>query len=157
MFGSINICTTFALAKEKQTMRKQLSWQSITLPRLGSRVRVPSSAQLLEKSGCSNGGIGRHEGLKILWPLRLCGFKSRFEYTSLSKHILRKQLSWQSITLPRLGSRVRVPFSARFQKASLFLGIAGLFIFLPFAFATRECVSFKYRAHTDICKIGIEC
>ena len=33
---------------------------------------------------------GRHEGLKILWPLRLCGFKSRFEYTSLSKHILRK-------------------------------------------------------------------
>ena len=30
--------------------------------------------------GCSNGGIGRHEGLKIPWPLRLCGFKSRFEY-----------------------------------------------------------------------------
>ena len=28
----------------------------------------------------SNGGIGRHEGLKIPWPLRLCGFKSRFEY-----------------------------------------------------------------------------
>ena len=23
---------------------------------------------------------GRHEGLKILWPLRLCGFKSRLEY-----------------------------------------------------------------------------
>ena len=23
---------------------------------------------------------GRHEGLKILWPLRLCGFKSCFEY-----------------------------------------------------------------------------
>ena len=23
---------------------------------------------------------GRHEGLKILWPLRLCGFKSRSEY-----------------------------------------------------------------------------
>ena len=23
---------------------------------------------------------GRHEGLKILWPLRLCGFESRFEY-----------------------------------------------------------------------------
>ena len=29
-----------------------------------------------------NGGIGRHEGLKIPWPLRLCGFKSRFEYKS---------------------------------------------------------------------------
>ena len=24
---------------------------------------------------------GRHEGLKILWPLRLCGFKSRSEYS----------------------------------------------------------------------------
>ena len=31
-------------------------------------------------SASSNGGIGRHEGLKIPWPLRLCGFKSRFEY-----------------------------------------------------------------------------
>ena len=26
---------------------------------------------------CPDGGIGRHEGLKILWPLRLYGFKSR--------------------------------------------------------------------------------
>ena len=26
------------------------------------------------------GGIGRHAGLKILWPLRLCGFKSRSGY-----------------------------------------------------------------------------
>ena len=26
MFGSINICTTFALAKEKQTMLYQLSY-----------------------------------------------------------------------------------------------------------------------------------
>ena len=24
--------------------------------------------------------VARREGLKILWPLRLCGFKSRFEY-----------------------------------------------------------------------------
>ena len=27
-----------------------------------------------------NGGIGRHEGLKIPWPLRPCGFKSHFRY-----------------------------------------------------------------------------
>ena len=25
--------------------------------------------------------VARREGLKILWPLRLCGFKSRFEYS----------------------------------------------------------------------------
>ena len=53
-----------------------------------AKVRVASSSLVfrsLSRRGCSNGGIGRHEGLKIPWPLRLCGFKSRFEYTSLSK------------------------------------------------------------------------
>ena len=49
-----------------------------------AKVRVAGSSPVfrssLKRKGCSNGGIGRHEGLKILWPLRLCGFKSRFEY-----------------------------------------------------------------------------
>ena len=31
---------------------------------------------------------GRHEGLKILWPLRLCGFESRFEYQKVLLIIL---------------------------------------------------------------------
>ena len=35
---------------------------------------IPVSARRLEWWN------GRHEGLKILWPLRLCGFESRFEY-----------------------------------------------------------------------------
>ena len=49
-----------------------------------AKVRVASSSLVFRSSlkGCSNGGIGRHEGLKIPWPLRLCGFKSRFEYKS---------------------------------------------------------------------------
>ena len=49
-----------------------------------AKVRVASSSLVFRSSlkGCSNGGIGRHEGLKIPWPLRLCGFKSRFEYDS---------------------------------------------------------------------------
>ena len=49
---------------------------------VGRAVRVASSSLVFRSSlkGCSNGGIGRHEGLKIPWPLRLCGFKSRFEY-----------------------------------------------------------------------------
>ena len=50
-----------------------------------AKVRVAGSSPVfrssLKRKGCSNGGIGRHEGLKILWPLRLCGFKSRFEYS----------------------------------------------------------------------------
>ena len=47
-----------------------------------AKVRVASSSLVFRSSlkGCSNGGIGRHEGLKIPWPLWLCGFKSRFEY-----------------------------------------------------------------------------
>ena len=32
------------------------------------------------RASCSDGGIGRHEGLKIPWPLRLGGFKSHSEY-----------------------------------------------------------------------------
>ena len=53
-----------------------------------AKVRVAGSNPVFRSTlsveiGCSNGGIGRHEGLKILWPLRLCGFKSRFEYKSL--------------------------------------------------------------------------
>ena len=45
-----------------------------------AKVGVASSSLVFRSEGCSNGGIGRHEGLKIPWPLRLCGFKSRFEY-----------------------------------------------------------------------------
>ena len=43
-----------------------------------AKVGVASSSLVFRSNGCSNGGIGRHEGLKIPWPLRLCGFKSRF-------------------------------------------------------------------------------
>ena len=43
---------------------EQLMSQVISL---GSRVRVSFSA--LSLKGCSNGGIGRHEGLKIPWPV----------------------------------------------------------------------------------------
>ena len=48
-----------------------------------AKVRVASSSLVFRSSlkGCSNGGIGRHEGLKIPWLLQLCGFKSRFEYS----------------------------------------------------------------------------
>ena len=48
-----------------------------------AKVRVASSSLVFRSfslKGCSNGGIGRHEGLKIPWLLQLCGFKSRFEY-----------------------------------------------------------------------------
>ena len=52
-----------------------------------AKVGVASSSLVFRSfpRGCSNGGIGRHEGLKIPWPLRLCGFKSRFEYLEKSQ------------------------------------------------------------------------
>ena len=43
-------------------------------PRISGPEHKPVSARKLEWWN------GRHEGLKILWPLRLCGFESRFEY-----------------------------------------------------------------------------
>ena len=48
-----------------------------------AKVGVASSS-LVFRSRSLEWWNGRHEGLKILWPLRLCGFKSRFEYTCLS-------------------------------------------------------------------------
>ena len=59
-----------------------------------AKVRVASSSLVFRSSlkGCSNGGIGRHEGLKIPWPLRLCGFKSRFEYKINRNHLDDKWL-----------------------------------------------------------------
>ena len=55
-----------------------------------AKVRVASSSLVFRSSlkGCSNGGIGRHEGLKIPWLLQLCGFKSRFEYERPVSNIL---------------------------------------------------------------------
>ena len=41
---------------------------------------------LFETAFCLGGGIGRHAGLKIPWPLWPCGFKSRPGY----HHIMRK-------------------------------------------------------------------
>jgi hypothetical protein len=32
---------------------------------------------------CSDGGTGRHAGLKILFPLKECGFDSRSEYLAI--------------------------------------------------------------------------
>ena len=46
---------------------------------------ILSGASLPTKTSCSDGGIGRHEGLKIPWPLRLCGFKSHSEYRKKRK------------------------------------------------------------------------
>ena len=54
------------------------------LAKVGVAGSSPVFRSSLEANGCSNGGIGRHEGLKILWLLQLCGFKSRFEYESKS-------------------------------------------------------------------------
>lgn len=45
-----------------------------------AKVGVAGPSPVFRSRRCRNGGIGRHEGLKIPWPLRLCGFKSRFEY-----------------------------------------------------------------------------
>ena len=39
-----------------------------------------NAATLRDKQVCPDGGIGRHEGLKIPWPKRPCGFDPRLGY-----------------------------------------------------------------------------
>ena len=58
---------------------------------------------------CGDGGIGRRARLRIQCPRRE---SSSLSLRTTLKKILREQLSWQSITLPRLGSRVRASFPA---------------------------------------------
>ena len=74
MFAGLQKIPTFATANAEiaQLVEHNLA-----------KVGVASSSLVFRSNGCSNGGIGRHEGLKIPWPLRLCGFKSRFEYDML--------------------------------------------------------------------------
>ena len=76
---------------------------------------------------------GRHAGLKILWPLRLCGFKSRSGY-------------WKRV-------RVRVRASKLERTLSLFfLTLAlTLTLFFPFSESNREhshLIFLKTRTHT---------
>lgn len=36
--------------------------------------------EILEQQKCRDDGIGRHDRLKICWPLRSCGFESHSRY-----------------------------------------------------------------------------
>ena len=61
--------------------------------------------------GCSNGGM--KEGLKILWPLRLCGFKSRFEYCLK----LHKSMIYGAFCFPAF-SKEELSFSIKLSHIS---------------------------------------
>ena len=83
--------------------RKQLIWQSTTLPRSGWPVRARSSAQypllvgvfFFIFSASPGGGIGRHAGLKILWPAMAVTVQLRSG--ALLKKRLRSRLLFLSL------------------------------------------------------------
>ena len=82
-FGSFEKKTTFALAigKMMNGCRSNAEIAQLVEHNL-AKVRVASSSLVFRSffERMLEWWNGRHEGLKILWPLRLCGFKSRFEY-----------------------------------------------------------------------------
>ena len=82
LFCVKKVCGMFAGLRKISTFASAISEIAQLVEHNLAKVRVASSSLVFRSSlkGCSNGGIGRHEGLKIPWPLRLCGFKSRFEY-----------------------------------------------------------------------------
>ena len=70
-FGSFEKKTTFALAigKMMNGCRSNAEIAQLVEHNL-AKVRVASSSLVFRSIlGCSNGGIGRHEGLKIPWPV----------------------------------------------------------------------------------------
>ena len=99
-----------------------------------AKVRVAGSSPVfrssLKRKGCSNGGIGRHEGLKILWPLRLCGFKSRFEYTSLSKQYFAEVAQLVEHNLAKVRVAGSSPVFRSLPKGLVILRNSGAFYFM---------------------------
>ena len=84
LFCVKKVCGMFAGLRKISTFASAIAEIAQLVEHNLAKVRVASSSLVFRSPfpflGCSNGGIGRHEGLKIPWPLRLCGFKSRFEY-----------------------------------------------------------------------------
>ena len=72
---------TLSIAKNmvKMTENLQKTLLIINFAPLKARWRTFFPAGLSNR-GRPDGGIGRHEGLKIPWLLQLCGFKSRSGY-----------------------------------------------------------------------------
>ena len=97
MFAGLRKIPTFATANEK--MRKQLSWQSITLPRLGSRVRVSFSAHVSLKCWnnnlCPGGGIGRRARFRCVCR-EACRFESCSGHLLIDTVILSGWWNWQT-------------------------------------------------------------
>ena len=103
-----------------------------------AKVRVAGSSPVfrssLKRKGCSNGGIGRHEGLKILWPLRLCGVKSRFEYTSLSKQYFAEVAQLVEHNLAKVRVAGSSPVFRSLPKGLVILRNSGAFYFPTICF-----------------------
>ena len=79
---------------------------------------------------------GRHEGLKILWPLRLCGFKSRFEYTSLSKQYFAEVAQLVEHNLAKVRVAGSSPVFRSLPKGLVILRNSGAFYFMYQSVAT---------------------
>ncbi len=105
-----------------------------------AKVRVASSSLVFRSSlnGCSNGGIGRHAGLKIPWPLRLCGFKSRFEYTSLSKQYFAEVAQLVEHNLAKVRVAGSSPVFRSLPKGLVILRNSGAFYSLHLHPLTRK-------------------
>ena len=107
-------------------MREWLSWWSTTLPRSGSRVRVPSRALSIEYPVFRLQSTAHMREWLSWWSTTLPRSGSRVRVPSRALSIeypvfwlqstthMREWLSWWSTTLPRSGPRVRVPSRAFF-------------------------------------------
>ena len=108
-----------------------VQWQNTTLPRWGSRVRIPSSAPRFLRY-CRGGGTGRRTGLKILRQVTTVPVRFRssapfidapvaqldraFDYgskgqgfdSSRARHITGSSSAWQSTWFGTKGSQVRI-------------------------------------------------
>ena len=76
--GSSPVLGTFFFVKKESSVAEIAQLVEHNL----AKVRVASSSLVFRSifERMLEWWNGRHEGLKILWPLRLCGFESHFDY-----------------------------------------------------------------------------
>ena len=120
-----------------------VQWQNTTLPRLGSRVRIPSSAPIFNMT-CRGGGTGRRTGLKILrWVTTVrvrpppsapyapvAQLDRAFDYgsrgqgfdSSRARFLSGSGSAWQSTWFGTRGSQVQILFSRPFDNRPTSVG-----------------------------------
>jgi nucleoside-diphosphate-sugar epimerase len=126
---------------------------------------IPGAASIFI-SGCRGGGIGRRDGLKIRWPYRSCGFKSRPRHQPKEKPerviappvflLIRHKLKVRSVRMTSLDQENRTVGDVESRLHFLVIAAAsrGARLFIKKALRQGHSVTALCRAADDQAALG---